>query len=182
MKKQQRYLYYLDAKDGEITVISSIFPGRTFDEITYSKFKYGDGKIAIQYSLALCDLLVNSNILIANEPVFVSGSAYDTVPTAATNIAESLLTALKVNGRCAIPLRIHCNAYTGDYGAMDTETRASVLAGNGLRIDRAIAQQLQGKKLIIVDDIRITGNHETALERLFRQCVFDIFKKTVYER
>jgi hypothetical protein len=141
----------------------------TFDTAAYSRFKYGDGEVAAHYGASLFQLLVRTGDIVASEPLFVSGSAYYTAPTAAAGIADALAASLQHNDFDATLFRIFCNPYTADYGAMDAAARTAALSDTSLHLDPTVAKHMPGNTLILVDDIRITGRHESALRPLLKR-------------
>ncbi len=129
----------------------------------YSKFKYGDGGVAKQYAAELASFL-QKNILTKGGRYCLTGSAHHNTPTAATSIAKSLYALLKSHGIDVIYTPLKCQAYAKDYSNMDFGQRANLLADNKLTIDMAPAHRNEDRSLIVIDDIRITGLHELAIE------------------
>ncbi|HEX6461684.1 MAG TPA: phosphoribosyltransferase family protein [Candidatus Saccharimonadales bacterium] len=127
----------------------------------YSKFKYGDGSVAKQYAAELASFL-QKNTLLKHKKYCLTGSAYHNTPTAATSIAKNLFNILKSHGVDIIYTPLKCQAYAKDYSSMDFGQRANLLADNKLAIDTTSVNER--RSLIVIDDIRITGLHELAIE------------------
>ena len=56
--------------------------------------------------------------------------------------------------------------YKEDYGELNAEQRMSLIGNDSFHIDAAF---LQGKTLIFLDDIKITGSHERMIQKMIMQ-------------
>lgn len=143
--------------------------GDVLNTEAYSRFKYGDQSQAQLYADELTEVILRSDIArlyASGAPLIVSASAYKRLRTAAQFVADGVLLRLKWAGFEADAGRIHRARLTeGDYGTMNAAERAFWMANNGLSLDERL---FYGRHVIIVDDVRITGSHERAIERLFQ--------------
>ncbi len=154
-----------DQSDGRIITDDA----GVFDTLNYSRFKYGDTLAATSYGSLLASIIANCETFRmsrdAQEDVVVTASAYKSLPTAAQAVATAAIDALEALGCPVSSGRIHRDKLTeGDYGAMSTDERAYWMSCNGLWVDSA---QFEGKHVIIVDDISISGQHERSVVEMF---------------
>jgi hypothetical protein len=144
--------------------------GADFDALAYSRFKYGDGTIARAYANSLCTLFLQNyaDWLGAEElPVF-TGSAYKALPTAAQHILSAFVEELE--DRCHLPnpieqLHIHrMELSETDFSYLSLERRKLALAKN--RFALPSGESVDGRRVVVIDDIRVTGAHEDNLRQL----------------
>lgn len=141
-----------------------------FSPVGYSRFKFGDGKIARQYGheLATAFLEEHGNLLSLYENVVLVPSPYDAIPTA--SYAMTLAFRERVNrflyrlGRKSLlQTKIHrYRTYAEDYGAMNFEQRLALISSDTYHLDGAF---LRDRLVLFIDDIRITGSHEMVIRR-----------------
>ncbi len=63
--------------------------------------------------------------------------------------------------------KIHrSKTYSLDYGELDADSRLNLILNDKYHLD---SQFLQGKLLIFIDDIKITGSHELVIRNLLKQ-------------
>jgi adenine/guanine phosphoribosyltransferase-like PRPP-binding protein len=140
----------LDQLEGEETA----FPAKG-----YSYFKYGSTKWADRFA---GDLL---KALDAQYPDTIVSSAYRYMPTAAHAVTTALGAEITLQGGETQLAKVHRSTLThGDYSTMSAGERAAVMGANLLAIDPAA---VDGKDVLVVDDIRVTGSHEDSLRKLF---------------
>lgn len=148
-----------------------------FLPVEYSKFKFGDKDIARKYGYELARKFINSkvflNILQQNHRDFVvMSSPYCFIPTATWSLSNYFVQFLNQHlvdiGYPVVELsKIHrTNTYKEDYGELSAEERLALISKDGFQIDKAF---LEGKFLIMMDDIKITGSHERIIERTFKE-------------
>lgn len=148
--------------------------GCPFDLFSYSRFKYGSDADARLYAHAIAEQLSVEYRHWQHEEVIISASAYKVAPTAAEVIAQMtydllrplfpLLRKVKVGRETVFP---------HDYGSLSAEERHRLMEKNIVVVDPEL---FRGKKLILVDDLRVTGAHEikmvSALSGLVEEVVF----------
>jgi hypothetical protein len=131
----------------------------------YSRFKHGAENVAQQYGYALADGLTAHCLSLhyGGEPIVVISSAYSHIPTASFYMKNYF--ADKLNGYLfdrGYPVveeaKIYRSvSYRDDYGEMSAEQRYKLIKGDTFYIDKTF---LEGKLLLFLDDIKITGTHE----------------------
>lgn len=135
----------------------------SFDIEAYSRFKYGDKRVAQQYAQELVRKLLQNpqDLPCLSTPVFISSSAFRYVPTAAQSILNAFLSAFTQQ----LPqlklqyFKIHRNYLDGrDYAQLTPEERENVLKQAQLSVDDST--HLRNQTVWVIDDIRITGKHE----------------------
>lgn len=151
-----------------------------FNPIAYSRFKFGDGNIAKNYGTELAVGFIQN--CLANEfviPQFVViSSPYSFIPTATFVMKNYFVSYLnKWLAAHDFPVvqeaKIHRKiTYKEDYGELDAEQRMALIGNDEFHIDVGF---LQGKELIFLDDIRITGSHENMILKMATQ--YDIDNK-----
>jgi len=140
----------------------------------YSRFKFGDGEAASKYGMLLGRLVLSDTAaLLANEEVYVASSAYRVAPPA----SESLLVPFMASAESAVKAVDAETAFTrfkiskakmatDNYAGMSFEERSRTLQ-NDLLLPEDL--DLDGRHVVILDDIRVTGLREAALKQLFEE-------------
>ena len=136
-----------------------------FSPAAYSRFKFGDGRVATQYGKALAEGFIKAHLETAPpaEPLVVISSPYSFIPTATFAMKDAFVYTLnRWLAAHHLPVvqetKVHRTiTYKDDYGALDAAQRMALIGGDSFHIDREF---LLGKTLIFLDDIRITGSHE----------------------
>ncbi|HWC24715.1 MAG TPA: phosphoribosyltransferase family protein [Flexivirga sp.] len=131
------------------------------DARSYSRFKHGDAAVARRFAVALAALAARR---LDERPVLVTTSAFAQVPPAAYSLLIPFVQHLRLLrpdlqvGTFRITRRGVSN---GDYSRMTREDRrASIGAG-----DLTPGRDVTGAVVLALDDIRVTGNHERAMDR-----------------
>ncbi|MDU1892087.1 MAG: phosphoribosyltransferase family protein [Dysgonomonas sp.] len=131
----------------------------------YSKFKYGAENIARKFGYQLAERFIENCFSKTYDgiPLVVLPSAYSHIPTASffmkKYFVDKLNNYLYSNGHPVVAeTKIHRTVtYREDYGEMSAEDRYRLIKGDRFYIDKDF---LEGKKLLFLDDIKITGTHE----------------------
>lgn len=142
-----------------------------FSPIDYSKFKFGCKNISKEFGISLAKAFAWEYVLsgkIADQIVVVS-SPYCFIPTATFAMKDYFVQELNQwlvqAGKPVVEeTKIHRTiTYREDYGELSAEQRLTLIQNDGFHID---AKFIEGKSLILLDDIRITGSHEKMIERM----------------
>lgn len=136
----------------------------SFNLQDYSELKFGSDRVARLFGYQMGDKFYNQyrDILINNRCVIIP-SAFNVVEIAATILARHfnnrLNDILSLEGHNIVDwTTMHRSmSYMADYCLMSKEERKRMLSGDKLYINRDF---IEGKALIFVDDITITGAHE----------------------
>lgn len=136
----------------------------SFNLRDYSALKFGSDRVARLFGYQMGDKFYNEyrDILVNNRCVIIP-SAFNVVEIAATILARHfnnrLNELLSSNGYDIVDwTTMHRSmSYITDYCLMSKEERKRMLSGDKLYINR---DYIEGKVLIFVDDITITGAHE----------------------
>ncbi|WP_339815429.1 phosphoribosyltransferase family protein [uncultured Imperialibacter sp.] len=135
--------------------------GCLFDACRYSQFKYGCHVSARIYADQIAERLLRDYGHWQNEQVIVCASAYKVAPTAAEAIAQLVYESLQGYFPLLQKAKVRRETvFANDYGSMPTADRFSLMDRNILTIDDRLFRH---KKLILVDDLRVTGAHERKL-------------------
>lgn len=132
--------------------------------LAYSRFKHGSGSVAAHFAQLLAKQYADHHELGGGCRVWVTGSGFAQVQPAATALVEPFVTALRtlVTGVDARPLRVHRSGRSnGDYAAMSPDDRDAALHQDCMYIEGDV--DLRGELVVALDDIRVTGNHERAM-------------------
>lgn len=135
------------------------------DARSYSRFKHGDAAAGRRFAVALAALAARR---LDERPVLVTTSAFAQVPPAAYSLLIPFVQHLKLLrpdlevGTFRITRRGVSN---GDYSRMTPEDRRASIGASDLTPERDIT----GAVVLALDDIRVTGNHERAMDR----CLID---------
>ncbi len=137
-----------------------------FDAVSYSKFKYGLGNVSQKYARSIFDSFINtSHQFFRDDSIFITSSAFKFVPTASNSIVNHLLNFF-LNAEVHLnKIKIHRkNIFESDYGNLSLIDRQEMMQKTDLYIDESV--HLDNGKIIVVDDIRITGSHEKRIANL----------------
>jgi FMN phosphatase YigB (HAD superfamily) len=146
----------------------------SFNEIDFSKFKFGDTLIAEKYGTELFDYFRNLLLpeLIAKHNNFrIYSSPYDQIPTSSYYLTQSFYEAfseyLKNNHPENLNVKfckiIRRQTYTEDYGALSAEERFNLIKNDTYEfVDIPSTEDV----CIFIDDISITGTHQRIVEKL----------------
>lgn len=148
----------------------------------YSMLKFGSDSIARKYGyeLAAKFFAAYSSLLLSN-PCVVIPSPYNHVENAATIMTKHFINKINMllteaNGEHVEYSIIHRKVtYTNDYGFLSKEKRKDLIDKDTFYFNR---QFVEGKTLIFIDDVRITGSHEEKVisvmedESLTNQAIF----------
>lgn len=141
-----------------------------FCEAAYSRFKFGDGQVAQQFGRALAEAFwqQHSETLLAAEKIVCVPSPYDAIPTASFAMTAAFQNTLNLHlynhGKAStLSSKIHrYKTYTVDYGNLSYEERLELISSDAYHVDKRF---LENRLVIFLDDIRITGSHETIIRR-----------------
>ena len=145
----------------------SSYEDTPFDVKDYSRLKFGCDTTAKKfgYQLAEAFFAAHADKILANQCVVIP-SPYNFVKNAATVMTLHFVDRINelcvnANGRhveyCTIARKV---SYTADYGFLSKEKRKGLINQDTFYINR---EQMRGKLLIFIDDVRITGAHEEKL-------------------
>lgn len=151
-----------------------------FSPVHYSMLKHGSGTIAQAYGNELAIAFFNNySHLIVNEQVVVLESAYSYVKNAASVITEHFTNKLnsllsEFNGKNVQRLKINrIVPYITDYGKLSVAKRKKLLKQDTFTFDYNFAE---GKFLVFIDDIFITGTHHKKIEEMLGDYGIDMEK------
>ena len=142
-----------------------------FDPDSYSKFKFGCDAVAKNFGEQLADGFITDYLqdnMITNQIVVIS-SPYSFIPTATFAMKNYFIHQLNrwmvENGGLVVQeAKVHRTiTYKEDYGALSAEERMSLIGNDSFHIDQFF---LEGKTLLFLDDIRITGSHERMILKM----------------
>ncbi len=142
-----------------------------FNPDDYSRFKFCDDAVARHFGVHLADGFIR-DYLIENpikQQIVVISSPYSFIPTATFAMKNWFVARLnRWLARHGYPVvqetKVHRTiTYKEDYGELDAEQRMSLIGNDSFHIDKNF---LQGKTLIFLDDIKITGSHERMIMKM----------------
>lgn len=145
-----------------------------FCPAAYSRFKFGDDQLAGNFGRALGKAFsekFSAALLAAKDIVYVP-SPYDAIPTASYAMAAAFKDEVNLflyrHGKASLlSSKIHrYKTYTEDYGNLSAEERLRLISSDAYHLDKHF---LQGRMVLFLDDIRITGSHETIIRRQLEQ-------------
>jgi hypothetical protein len=144
----------------------------------YSRFKFGDDAVAKKFGEDLADGFIREHLLHAVVPkqFVVVSSPYSFIPTA--TFAMKNYFVFRLNRWLAthkLPVvqetKVHRTiTYKEDYGELNAEERMRLIGNDSFHIDKAF---LEGKTIIFLDDIRITGSHERMIMKMAKEYNLD---------
>lgn len=145
-----------------------------FDPNDYSRFKFGDDLVARSFGKALADgfikyYLADNRI---EDQIVVISSPYSFIPTATFAMKNYFVSQLNrwlvENGGLTVQeSKVHRTiTYKEDYGELSAEERMNLIGNDSFHIDRDF---LEGKTLLFLDDIKITGSHERMILKMAKE-------------
>lgn len=142
------------------------------DIAEYSRFKFGDGEAGNKYGTMLGDLVLSDAAeLLRGDEVYVASSAYRVAPPASESLLTPFLTAAESAAKSADADAAFtrfklgkAKLATDNYAGMSFEERSRTLQSDLILPDDL---EFEGKNVVILDDIRVTGLREAALRQLF---------------
>jgi hypothetical protein len=142
-------------------------PELSLTRTEYSRFKYGDTRPARAYGEAMARHLLPRLLAVTGGDICVTSSAYRAAPPASASLLTPFLHAAQAFiGLTPTPFKVHRSRPTdGDYATLDTTARRRVMRETAFSLPAGV--ELRGKHIVALDDIRVTGAHETALNQLF---------------
>jgi PRTase ComF-like len=147
--------------------------GAEFPAKAYSRFKYGEDAAASAFGEALAGRVLEELPWFGPEDasgeIILTASASKAVPTAAH--AAAMHARAVLDGRLAAQGRepmggvriVRENLFAGEYERLSTAARRDVLSHSGLHLE---GPTLTGARLLVIDDIRVSGTHEAAIRAL----------------
>lgn len=134
------------------------------DAAGYSRFKHGDAVGGRRYAMALAALAARR---IDGIQVRVTTSAYDRVPPAAHSLLAPFVQHLRVlrpEVDVATVRMIRRGVSDGDYARMPLAARRDAVDARNLHL----ADDVRDSQVLALDDIRVTGTHELAVDACLR--------------
>lgn len=149
----------------------------------YSKFKYGSKSIAREFGYQLGESFLKSpvyqilqqNFDLAQVPILVSSAPYKFIPTASFALKDYFVHAFNRShaikfSKSIEEIKIYrAHSYFDDYGSMSREDRDSAINSDDFSVDKNLTET---KILFLIDDIKITGSHQTRIEKLLKSANF----------
>jgi orotate phosphoribosyltransferase len=131
-----------------------------FEPAVFSEFKYGRKDAAKFYAVNVVETLMSQlqAMLDHDEPIVITGTPYKHVPNAARILAAETFRLLR-KGRTSVSLAsiYQPRLAAGDYGTLSCASRD---VRNQSKTRHIHPQDFDGKHVILIDDIRITGSIE----------------------
>ncbi len=139
----------------------------------YSRLKFGCDQAAREMGHQIADAFFEKNAsTILNSRSLMIPSPFNFVPNAANVMTMHLLNRLNnhiVDAKgnhveyATVPRKI---SYVEDYGFLSGEDRKLLLAGDRFYFN---SQHFQGRCLLFIDDVKITGTHQNKLVQLMHE-------------
>lgn len=152
----------------------------------YSRFKYGSKDISRKFAKEMSPKLfewLQMGYLEEHEQVVIAPSPFMFIPAASFALKDYLIANLN-------PMLIHNGykvvqetkvfrhtGYTADYGSMTKEQRKKMISSESFQTD---SEFLRGKKVLFLDDIKITGSHQERVEEMIVRLKIDAECSFVY--
>lgn len=142
-----------------------------FSPDDYSRFKFGDDEVSARFGRDLAAGFIDSYLMhypISDQIVVVS-SPYSFIPTATfamkNHFVYRLNRWLAEHGYPVVQeTKVHRSiTYKEDYGELSAEERIRLIGNDTFHIDRSF---LEGKTILFLDDIKITGSHEKMIRKM----------------
>lgn len=131
----------------------------------YSFFKHGNKEATAELGLELTKgFLTNFDLDVLTNDIVFASSAYNNIPSASNFLMQEFVKNFSLEAPKSYTtdtIKLYRKSfYFTDYGKMSKEDRVKIL--DDFYVD---VNFIKGKTLIVVDDVRITGSHETQVEK-----------------
>jgi hypothetical protein len=144
------------------------------DIAEYSQFKFGDGEVGHKYGTNLGGLVLREAAeLLSDGDVYVASSAFRVAPPASESLVQPFLASAQTSAQSVdAPTNFRrfkiskARMAASNYAHMSFDERSQTLQ-NDLILPEGL--DLEGQRVVILDDIRVTGLREAALERLLEK-------------
>jgi hypothetical protein len=142
-----------------------------FNPDDYSRFKFGDDAVAKYFGTHLADGFIREHLVSGaiKQQIVVISSPYSFIPTATFAMKTWFVARLnRWLAQHSYPVvqetKVHRTiTYKEDYGELDAEQRMNLIGNDSFHIDKDF---LEGKTLVFLDDIKITGSHERMIMKM----------------
>lgn len=142
-----------------------------FSPDDYSRFKFGDDAVASIFGRQLADGFISTHLAATRvtQQMVVVSSPYSFIPTATfamkNHFVYRLNRWLAENGFPVVQeTKVHRTiTYKEDYGELNAEERMRLIGNDSFHIDKHF---LEGKTILFLDDIKITGSHERMITKM----------------
>ncbi len=124
----------------------------------YSRFKHGDALYSGRFGKVLADAFEQGPGRGVRREIWVTSSGFGSVPPAAHSLVRPFARALGIPSRTVEVRRRGISA--GDYARMAPGARRAAVSSDCMSVDR----DLTGAHVVALDDIRVTGTHEDAMD------------------
>lgn len=150
----------------------------SFDPCEYSRFKYGDDLVAEKFGTNLAMNFIKYHLSLDNNigQLVVISSPFAFIPTATFAMKNYFVYELNkwlaTNDHPVVHETkiFRTITYKEDYGELDASERMRLIGNDSFHIDKSF---LIGKKLVFLDDIRITGSHEKMINKMIAEYGID---------
>lgn len=140
----------------------------------YSRFKFGEGRLAKAFGEELAEKFIKkySDLLLSEQEIVLVPSPYNAIPTASCAMSDYFKAAINHflfhNGQSSLlTSKIHrYKTYSIDYGNLSYQERMDLISSDTYHLDKSF---LQGRVVLFLDDIKITGSHEQIIRRQLAQ-------------
>jgi len=147
-----------------------------FSPETYSRLKFGSLSAARHFGESLAQGFIHHfGNLLTDRQIVVLPSAYSHIRTASCIMKDFFVNRLNLflfDHNCPPVEESKISrtvTYREDYGEMTAEQRYNLIKGDKFHVDKSF---MDNKKLIFIDDIKITGTHERIITKMLDD--FDI--------
>lgn len=144
-----------------------------FDMQMYSRFKFGSKDAARHFGEELAKaIFVAIPMFLQQKQLVICSSPYTFIPTAAFALKDYMIRELNrlmytSNPDNFLPIQeakiYRSTSYSDDYGSLDAKRRQELIGKDEFYIDKSF---IEGKNVIFLDDIRITGGHEQVIIKM----------------
>ncbi|PSL47338.1 phosphoribosyl transferase-like protein [Chitinophaga niastensis] len=142
-----------------------------FSPDDYSRFKFGDEVVAKTFGISLAEGFIQQHLTEnpIQQQIVVVSSPYSFIPTATFAMKNYFVFRLNrwlaENGFPVVQeTKVHRTiTYKEDYGELDAAARMNLIGNDTFHIDKEF---LHGKKILFLDDIKITGSHERMIMKM----------------
>ena len=146
-----------------------------FETKMYSRMKYGDPVATKRIALHLASAITNhpfvQKLIISEEPILITSSAFGVIPTASYSVAREvtkLLQSLDVK-HDRIKFERGGDFATNHYGTMTADERSAAMKKRQIFLSKTDKEKIKNKHVLIIDDISVTGSHEKKLHQLLSE-------------
>lgn len=145
------------------------------DAQLYSRMKYCDPAAVREVANRMAESILKDeqfrSTIQAGKPLYITSSAYGSVPTASTFLTDQIEQQLLAAGVQVKRIKIERKGQFAkqDFGSLSAEERQAAMKARKLELDDDTKAVISGGTVLLVDDLCATGSHEQSIRKVLEE-------------